>query len=35
MVKEGEIIYQFEDKKGDRQLFHGKDHQDVSNKNKK
>ena len=35
MVKEGEIIYQFEDKKGDRQLFNGKGHKNASNKNKK
>jgi len=35
MVKEGEIIYRFEDKKGDRQLFDREGPKNVSNKSKK
>ncbi len=35
MVKEGEIIYQFEDKKGDKQLFDKAGRENVSNGNKK
>ena len=35
MVKEGEIIYRFEDKKGDRQLFDREGSQNVSDKSKK
>jgi cell division protein FtsL len=35
MVKEGEIIYRFEDKKGDRQLFDREGHKSVSHENKK
>ena len=35
MVKEGEIIYQFEDKKGDRQLFNREGRKNVSRENKK
>jgi cell division protein FtsL len=35
MVKEGEIIYQFEDKQGDRQLFDGEGRKHGSDENKK
>jgi len=35
MVKEGEIIYQFEDKKGDRLLLNREGRKNVSRENKK
>jgi cell division protein FtsB len=35
MVKKGEIIYQFEDEKGDRQLFDREGRKNASNGNKK